>query len=138
MTDLKRSVLAELEATGALDQVKDQVRSLASACLSNSSPNTAFPPSLTEDERLCVHLVRDFLACGKFNLTLNVLEPETGLISAIPESELVRKLGFQPVAGRPILYQLLERANQEDSMELLQDQGFVSSPQDSDIDIDLP
>lgn len=137
MEDLKQTVLQTLEAKGALDSVKDKARSLAQDCISNQRSQPP-PDSLGEEGRLCVHIVRDFLSYCKFQLSLNVFEPETGLTSAIPPAQLAQKLGFQPQQGRPLLLQLLERAEEGDSMELLQDQSFASSQPDDDPDFMLP
>lgn len=137
MEDLKQTVLQALENQGALDSVKDKARCLAQDYISNKHSQ---PPadSLSEEGRLCVHIIRDFLSYSKLNLSLNVFEPETGLTSAIPLAQLTEKLGFKPQQGRPLLLQLLEQTEERESMELLQDQSFASSEDDDDPDVMLP
>ena len=135
MEDLKKVMLEVLDAQGALDSVKERAQSLASSCLAGESSQS--PDPLSEEGRLCLHIVRDFLSHCKLHLTLSVLEPETGLTNALSSAQLAQRLGFLPQQGRPLLLQLLERVGDEDSMELLQEQSLASNPSE-DFEVLLP
>lgn len=122
MEDLKDLIINTLDAQGTLGEIRAQLRMLVFKSIDNEGKQVPYDKTpamqLAESEqgRLCVELLRDFFAFFKLNLSLNVLVPETRVGDELSPEKLRELLGFRPEPGSPILFQILEKISEPDSV----------------------
>ncbi len=120
MEDLKDLIINTLDAQGVLGEIRAQLRMLVFKSIDNEGKQLPYDKTpamqLAESDqgRLCLELLKDFLAFFKLNLSLNVLLPETRLTEEMPPEKLRELLGFRPEPGSPLLFQILDKLNEPD------------------------
>jgi len=120
MEDLKDLIINTLDAQGVLGEIRAQLRMLVFKSIDNEGKQLPYDktPAMqladSDQGRLCLELLRDFLAFFKLNLSLNVLLPETRLTEEMQPEKLRELLGFRPEPGTPLLFQILDKLSEPD------------------------
>lgn len=123
MEDLKDLIINTLDSQGVLGEIRAQLRMLVFKSIDNEGKQLSYDktPAMqladTDQGRLCIELLRDFMAFFKLNLSLNVLLPETRLTEELPPEKLRELLGFRPEPGSPLLFQILDKLNEPDPVQ---------------------
>lgn len=123
MGDLKENIVKTLESKGILDSLKAQLRSqvlLALDAQIGKGSQVLKPESLkileSEEGRLCVEIVREFLEYAKFKNTLEVFVPEGHLSSGKADRMMLEnKTNVRFEQGKPLLMTILDKVKNSDS-----------------------
>ncbi|CAG9330621.1 unnamed protein product [Blepharisma stoltei] len=122
MGDLKENIIKTLESKGILDSIKAQLKSqVLQALESQSGKGQVFKPESlkimeSEEGKICVELIREFLEFAKFKSTLEVFIPEGHLSSANADRILLEtKTGVRFEQGKPLLMTILEKLKGQNS-----------------------